>query len=324
LTKLVHLFVLIKFQYKWSKCRIANHLRMSRPDFVDYISSKLKGEQNASKQYFEYPKGAIAISDSQSVTIFYNKNETIYFYNYNKNEMEHNNIFIKLCYDHVSRDYKIITIDKNGFLQKGSEVEIEKIDVEDIYGLVKSSNGDIYSMIWLKAGSVAQRVIYNLSKRKAIYKFNIKEFVTSTSFLANTFILVFRWQYDNIYIYVINLQKEDIVEQVIYPLKDYINKFCRLLAGKINNNYIDELRNADLINLLAIGEEYILDKTQDGILFYKSINISFRLDFATNKSKFLIVNAFKVFCEFNNEGVDIRVETSKVFKLMIEKVKEGY
>ena len=317
--------MLIKFQYKWPKCRVANHLRISRPDFVDYISSKLKGEQNVSKQYFEHPKGAIAISDNQSVTIFYNKNETIYFYNYKKQEMEQNNILIKLCYDHVSRDHKIISIDKNGFLQKGSKVEIEKIDVEDIYSLVKSSNGDIYSMLLLKTGSVAQRVIYNVSKRKAIYKVNIKEFVISTSFLANTFNLVFRWQYDNIYIDVINIQKEDIIKQVIWPLKDYISKFWGLIAGKIDNTYIDELRNVDLtkiVNLLAVDKEYTLGKTQDGILFYKSVNISFRLDLTTTKSKFLIINAFKAFCDFNNEGVDIRIETSKVFKLVIEKGKK--
>ena len=146
-----------------------------RPDFVDYISSKISGEQNVSKQYFEYPKGALAVSDSQRVTIFYNKNETIYFYHYKKQEMKQSNRLIKLCYDYLSRDHKIISIDKHGFSQKGSKFEIVKIDVEDLYITVKSSNGNIYSILLLKTGEVSQEVIYNVSKRKVIYKVNIKE-----------------------------------------------------------------------------------------------------------------------------------------------------
>jgi hypothetical protein len=317
--------VLIKCQRKLPKCQVANHLRVLRPDFVDYISSKLRGEENVSKQYFEYPKGALAVSDSESVTMFYNKNEAIYFYHYKKQEIEQGNRLIKLYYDHVSRDHKIISIDKHAFSRKSDKVEIMQINVEEIYSLVKSSNGDIYTMLLLKAGQVVQRVIYNVSKRKAIYKVNIKEFLASTSFLANTFILVFRWQSDNMYIDVINLEKDNLVEQILYTIKDYISKFSDLVAGKIDDTYVNELRNVDLIKivgLLVIDKEYSMSKTEDGILFYKSYDISFRIDLKTAKSKFLIIRAFKLFCEFNNEGIDIRVETSKVFKLVIEKGKK--
>ena len=317
--------MLIKCQRKLPKCQVANHLRVLRPDFVDYISSKLRGEQNVSKQYFEYPKGALAISDSESVTMFYNKNEAIYFYHYKKQEIEQGNRLIKLYYEYVSRDHKIISIDKHAFSRKSDKVEIMQINVEEIYSLVKSSNSDIYTMLLLKAGQVVQRVIYNVSKRKAIYKVNIKEFLASTSFLANTFNLVFRWQSDNMYIDVINLEKDNLVEQILYTIKDYISKFSELVAGKIDDTYLNELNNADLIKiagLLVVDKEYTMGKTQDGILFYKSVNIYFRLDFTTTKSKFFIINAFTVFCEFNNEGIDIKIETSKAFKLFIEKGKK--
>ena len=299
--------MLIKCQQKLPKCRVAHHLRLLRPDFMDYISWKLRGEQNVSKQYFAYPKGALAISDSESVTIFYNKNETTYFYHYKKQEIKQSNRLIKLCYDYLSRDHKIISIDKHGFSQKGSKFEIVKIDVENLYITVKSSNGNIYSILLLKTGEVSQKVIYNVSKRKVIYKVNIKEFVTSPSLLANTFILVFRWKYDNMYIDVIDLEKENLVKQILYPIKDYISKFSDLVAGKIDDTYVNELRNVDLIKivgLLVIDKEYSMSKTEDGILFYKSFDISFRLDLKTAKSKFLIIRAFKLFCEFNNEGID--------------------
>jgi hypothetical protein len=127
------------------------------------------------------------------------------------------------------------------------------------------------------------------------------------------------------YIDVINLEKDNLVEQILYTIKDYISKFSELVAGKIDDTYLNELNNADLIKiagLLVVDKEYTMGKTQDGILFYKSVNISFRLDFTTTKSKFFIINAFTVFCEFNNEGIDIKIETSKAFKLFIEKGKK--
>jgi len=294
---------------RMAKCKVSKFIKVP---FIKVKQSKppeCQIDTNA-------PLPLYTIIRSKHQTIFYARNNVLYFY---ENLLSNDGKIIPF-YDHKNESYRLTRLE---YISTGH--------IHSIINNFKTPNGDTYFIYITKQKNISEReiVVYNHTKNKIIYR-SYPEMLDIYTFkipIANSLLVSLSLSGSYIWVRIIDMTREardesDYIRSLRIALYGYFVNIADNMLSSTSKNDFKRLR--EIANdILDIPPQYVEYKSydkifiissihDDGTVFYKGFIIQFeKLIINGLKTKILIHKAFSLSFIFENNKMVVQVGTGE-------------
>jgi len=286
------------------------------------------------------------LSNEELKTIFYAKNDTIYFYG----SQTGHRVLLHMYYDHASKNYNVLFLDKLSLSIQSLEMDGYEVIYEDgeylvstacdeygdpiyeevgyyidddkysVSNVVRAPNSNLYCICTINENEL---LVVNVSTHKIIASFSASD-IQCQSVLANSFLIIIMEPFDqhgsgndSIIVYIVDLVNESIKDKIIYALDYHLSqlkaisrseKVKKFRLGMTTTHHPDR------------GFDYTLREINDKVVYIDSFYYSVDIESYDGESDYKILDSLKMHIKFNSDEneIDITVTTGKNPRFVLE------
>ncbi len=321
----------VKYIKSLPKCKVAKHIKLSAITNTERLSEILCSYKGYLHSHL------YTLSHEELKTIFYTKNNSIYFY---ISQLGYR-VLLHMYYDQDSKKYSIFGLDKldlsvqslkmDGFevyYKRGGYYIITAADEYDdpiyeevgyyaddnnykISNLVKAPNGNLYCTCEVDEDEL---LIINLNNHKILYNFAASD-IQFTISLANAFLIIIKEPFDEdgsgnteILVYIVDLANENIIYRLEYNLEEHLEKLKQMFRSE----EIDKLiLGATTTSHPDGGIDYTLQHDKSGATFIDRFYYTVNISTAWGDQEFHIIDSLKILFKFDGDEINITISTGE-------------